>query len=258
MTSLDLFSLLFLGGAAFAAGLVDAVVGGGGLIQFPALFGALPQAAPATLFGTNKLASFCGTGYATWRYAGRIAVPWAIVLPAAMAALLFSFLGAHAVALLPKAVLRPLVLILLIAVALHTFWHKDFGALDRGHPVRRRTTYAAFLVGAVLGFYDGFFGPGTGSFLIFAFIRFFGFDFLKASLSAKCVNLMTNTGALLAFGFTGHILWGLGLGMAACNVAGAWIGSHLALKHGTGFVRAAFLVVAVALIGKFGWDTFRS
>ncbi|SDT87100.1 hypothetical protein SAMN05444156_0269 [Verrucomicrobium sp. GAS474] len=257
MAPLEPFSIAFLGAGAFAAGLVDAVVGGGGLIQFPTLFSVFPQLPPATLFGTNKIASLCGTSYATYRFAGRIAIPWAVVLPAGLAALAFSFLGAHSVTLLPKAMLRPLVLVLLIAVAIYTFWHKDFGSLDKGHVVGRRSIAVAGLVGAVLGFYDGFFGPGAGSFLIFAFIRCFGFDFLKASLSAKCVNLCTNAGALVAFGWTGHILYGVGLGMAACNVAGSWAGSYLSFRHGTGFVRVAFLVVATLLIGKFGWDTFR-
>ncbi|HEY8965219.1 MAG TPA: sulfite exporter TauE/SafE family protein, partial [Candidatus Methylacidiphilales bacterium] len=143
MASPDLLAAACLGVGAFAAGLVDAVVGGGGLIQFPTLFAVYPQQVPATLFGTNKLASFCGTSYATWRYAGRIPVPWAVVVPAGLAALLFSFLGAHSVTLLPKEALRPLVLVLLVAVAVHTFWHKDFGALDKGHAFGRKAVALA-------------------------------------------------------------------------------------------------------------------
>lgn len=242
--------------AAFLAGLVDAVVGGGGLIQIPALFAAYPQAAPATLFGTNKLSSICGTFSATLRYVSQVRVPWRLALLAAATAFVFSFLGAMSVTLLPKAWARPLVLALLVAVAFYTFLRKDFGAEDLGLHHGRKHLAGALLLGAGIGFYDGFFGPGTGSFLLFLFVRFFGLDFLRATSAAKIVNLSTNAAALLYFGPTGHVLWALGLGMALCNIGGAQLGSLLALRHGSAFVRKLFLLVAVALIVKFAWDTF--
>jgi len=248
---------LFLLPAAFLAGLVDAVVGGGGLIQIPALFAAYPQAAPATIFGTNKLSSICGTLSATTRYLQRVRVPWRLALLAAATAFVFSFLGAMSVALLPKEWARPLVLLLLVLVAIYTFLRKDFGAADRGLEHGRRHLAGALLLGAGIGFYDGFFGPGTGSFLLFLFVRFFGLDFLRATSAAKIVNLSTNMAALLYFGPTGHVLWTLALGMAACNIAGAQLGSGLALRHGSGFVRKLFLYVVAVLIVKFAWDTFR-
>ncbi|HTJ97875.1 MAG TPA: TSUP family transporter [Rhodocyclaceae bacterium] len=248
--------LLLLLPAAFFAGLVDAVVGGGGLIQIPALFSALPELAPATIFGTNKLASICGTFSATLRYVRRVEVPWRLALLAALTAFMFSFAGAMCVALLPKAWARPLVLVLLIAVAIYTFVRKDFGQDDQGLAHGRRHLLGALLLGAGIGFYDGFFGPGTGSFLLFLFVRFFGLDFLRATSAAKIVNLSTNAAALLYFGPTGHVLWLLAGGMALCNVAGAQLGSVLALKHGSGFVRKLFLLVVTVLIVKFAWDTF--
>jgi uncharacterized membrane protein YfcA len=119
-----------------------------------------------------------------------------------------------------------------------------------------RPLFPALLVGAVIGFYDGFFGPGTGSFLIFAFIRCFGFDFLRASVCAKIVNVATNVAALAFFIPHGQILWKFVLVMAVCNVAGSTFGSRLALKHGTGFVRIMFLMVTSALILKIAFDTF--
>lgn len=247
--------LLFLLPAAFLAGLVDAVVGGGGLIQIPALFAVIPGAAPATLFGTNKLSSICGTFSATLRYVRGVSVPWRVALLAAAAAFVFSFLGAMSVALLPKAWARPLILLLLIVVAVYTFVRKDFGQVDSGLTHGRKHLAGALLLGAGIGFYDGFFGPGTGSFLLFLFVRFFGLDFLRATCAAKVVNLSTNAAALLYFGPTGHVLWALALGMAVCNVAGAQVGSVLALRHGSGFVRKLFLVVVGVLIGKFAWDT---
>ena len=249
-------ALGWLVAAAFLAGLVDAVVGGGGLIQSPALFAAQPGVAPATLFGTNKFASVFGTANAAWRYARRVEMPWRTILPAAIAAFALSYAGAAAVAWLPKDAVRPLILILLIFSAVYTLLKKDFGQLHRpAHSGRRELAYAV-LLGGVIGFYDGFFGPGTGSFLIFLFIRFFGFDFLHASAGSKVVNVATNLAALAYFLPAGHIIAALAVGMAVANVAGSITGTWLALKHGSGFIRIVFLVVVGVLIVKFAWDTF--
>ncbi len=241
---------------AFVAGAVDAVVGGGGLIQVPLLFAALPSAMPASLFGTNKISSIFGTGFAALRYARRISMPWTIVVPAAAAAFALSYFGALTVALLPKEWLRPVILVLLILVAAHVLWHPDLGVLAVERTRRRGDPAVAAGIGMALGFYDGFFGPGTGSFLIFLFVRCFGLDFLKASAGAKVVNLATNLGALLFFLPHGHAFWTVGLAMAAFNMGGSWLGSHLALRHGNRFVRALFLAVASVLIARFAYDTF--
>jgi hypothetical protein len=248
---------LLLAAAGFA-GFVDAVVGGGGLIQIPALFSVLPRELPATLFGTNKLSAAFGTLSAAWRYARRVRMPWRSTLPAALAAFAFSYAGAAAVAWLPRDALRPLILLLLVASAIYTFRRKDFGALHRpAHTGGRELLYASF-AGAAIGFYDGFFGPGTGSFLILLFIRFFGFDFLHASAAAKVVNVATNLAALGYFVPHGYWIPVLGVAMAVCNVGGSWLGTHLALKHGSAFVRRIFLGVVVALIVRFAWDTLRA
>lgn len=249
--------LIILCTAAFAAGMVDAVVGGGGLIQIPALFGAMPQAQPATVFGTNKLASIFGTASAAMRYARRIDIPWRAALPAAAAAFLLSYFGAMTVAWLPKDWLRPLVLVLLIIVTVYTYVRKDLGAVDQRREHGPRDMMLALFFGGLIGFYDGFFGPGTGSFLIFLFVRLFGMDFLRASVSAKIVNAATNLSALVFFGVHGHVLVATGLAMAAFNVGGAQVGSHMAIRHGAGFVRRVFLFVAGVFIIKFAWDTLR-
>lgn len=249
---MDLVLLLL---AALFAGFVDAVAGGGGLIQVPALLVALPAEAPATVFGTNKLSSIFGTANAALRYARRIALPWGIALPAAAAAFLFSFAGAAAVAWMPKDVVRPLVLGLLVGVMAYTLARPEFGHVSGARlpsgPERRR----AMAAGAALGFYDGFFGPGAGSFMIFAFVRWFRLDFLHASSAAKVVNFATNAAALAYFAPTGHVLWATGLAMAAFNIAGAMAGSRLALHHGSRFVRVVFIVVAGILIVRLGYDT---
>ena len=138
----------------------------------------------------------------------------------------------------------------------YTFVRKDFGSVDENRRHAAKDTYWALLLGSALGFYDGFFGPGTGSFLIFLYVRFFGLDFLRASSAAKIVNVASNGAALVYFGATGQVLWMMAVMLAACNIIGALLGSHLAVRHGSGFVRGVFLAVATALIVKFGYDTF--
>lgn len=253
MAGLDILALLF---AALFAGFVDAVAGGGGLIQVPALLVALPGEPPATVFGTNKLASIFGTGNAARRYAKRIALPWGVALPAAMAAFVLSFVGAMAVAWMSKEVVRPLVLILLVGVLAYTVIKRDLGRVQGVRLSARVERGRALVVGAVLGFYDGFFGPGAGSFMIFAFVRWFGLDFLHASSAAKVVNFATNAAALAYFAPSGHVLWLTGFAMAVFNVAGALLGARLALRHGSGFVRGVFIVVAGLLIVRLGYDFF--
>jgi uncharacterized membrane protein YfcA len=249
-------ALMILLIAAFFAGAIDAVVGGGGLIQIPALFAVYPGESAATLFGTNKCASVVGTANATWRYARQVKMPWRTILPAAVAAFAFSYLGAAAVAWLPKDAVRPLILILLIGAAIYTLRRKDFGQVHQpAHSGHLELVYAV-LLGGLIGFYDGFFGPGTGSFLIFLFVRFFGFDFLHASAGAKVVNVATNLAALAYFIPNGYVIALLAALMAVANVSGSIAGTWLALKHGSGFVRQVFLVLVGVLIVKFAWDTF--
>lgn len=251
-----MLDLAVLAAAAFLAGFIDAVVGGGGLIQLPALFSVMPQTQPATLLGTNKLASIWGTGAAAASFARQVKVQWSTAVPAAAAAFIFAFAGAYTVTHIPSDVLRKLLPFILIAVAVYTFSRKDFGKHHAPQHAGRREKVLAILVGAGIGFYDGFFGPGTGSFLVFLFVRFFGFDFLGASAVAKVVNVACNLAALLWFGYSGHVLIQLGILMAACNIAGSVIGVRLAIRHGTVFVRKIFLVVVSVLILKTGFDAY--
>ena len=249
-------ALPWLLGLSFVAGLVDAAVGGGGLIQLPGLFATLPQQLPAVLMGTNKLSSIAGTATSAWRYARHIRFPWRPVLYATAAAFGFAFLGATAVSLMPKQALRPLILVLLVLMLVYTLVKKDFGALHRPRQIGLRELMIALAMGAAIGFYDGFFGPGTGSFLIFLFIRCFGLDFLRASAASKVVNLATNLAALCFFLPTGKVLLAAALPMAAANILGALTGTRLALHGGTPMIRRLFLVLVVVLITKMGWDIF--
>jgi uncharacterized membrane protein YfcA len=248
--------MVLLGLAAFFAGFVDAVVGGGGLIQVPALFSALPSVAPASLLGTNKLTGIWGTGAAAWNYARAVPLRWKVVAPAALAAFVLAFAGAFTVTHVPPTYLRKALPLILVAVAVYTFKKKDFGSEHAPLHHGNKERWLAALVGGGIGFYDGFFGPGTGSFLIFLFVRVFGYDFLSASVVSKVINVACNAAALLWFGFSGHLLWQIGLGMAVCNVAGSVAGSRMAIKHGSGFVRKMFLGVVCLLIVKTGYDAF--
>ena len=242
--------------ASLLAGGIDSIVGGGGLILVPALFAVYPSAAPATLFGTNKSASVWGTSIATVQYARRVQMRWAVMLPAAGAALVGAFIGAWVVTLIDPSFLRRLLPFILLAVLLYTLAKKDLGRTHAPRHAQGRETLVACAIGAVIGWYDGFFGPGTGSFFIFLFVRLLGYDFLNASASAKLLNVATNVAAIALFAMKGHVWWQIGLVMAVANVAGSLIGTRLALKHGAGFVRGVFIVVVSALILKTGYDAF--
>jgi uncharacterized protein len=253
---MDLLTAVVLGGGACAAGFVDAVVGGGGLIQTPLLLSVFPTHTPATLFGTNKIASIVGTSSAAVQYARRVPIPWRFALPGALAALAGAWFGARAVAYLPPEVVRPLVLVLLIAVAVYTFRRKDFGAGGGVAPLGRRSQVIAAAIGGGIGFYDGFFGPGTGSFFIFLLIRCLGLDFLRASVTAKILNVATNLAAIAYFAANVEILWQVGGLMALFNLLGAQLGSRMALRRGVPFVRRMFLGVVSVLIIRLSLDTF--
>lgn len=239
---------------AFAAGLIDAAVGGGGLIQIPALFNVLPAAPPAALLGTNKVAAAFGTAFAARSFVRKVVIDWGLVIPAACAAFVMAFFGAATVSFVPQSVMRPAVLVLIVLMAMYTFWKKDFGALHAPTDIGIRQKWLAVVIGGAIGFYDGLFGPGTGSFLIFLFIRCFAFDFLHASASAKLVNIATNVAALIFFIPTGNVLYLIALPMAAFNILGALTGTWLAVRKGVPFVRALFLVLLVILISKLSYD----
>lgn len=242
--------------ASLLAGFVDAIVGGGGLILTPALFATFPTTHPATLFGVNKSASIWGTGAAAWQYSRRVQIRWATMLPAAGVGFAAAFGGAWLVTVIAPDFLRKLLPGVLLAVLAYTLVKKDLG---RHHTPRlhgRTEVLAACTIGLFVGFYDGFFGPGTGSFLVFLFVRWLGYDFLNASASAKLLNTATNLAALILFTAKGHVWWHFAIVLAIANVTGSVLGTRMALKHGTGFVRVVFIGVVSVLILKTGYDAF--
>ena len=244
-------SLLFF---AFCAGAIDAAVGGGGLIQIPALMGALPHYATATIFGTNKLASICGTVSAAWSYLRQVKLQWKLLAVIGVTAFISSFGGAACVSMIPQSVLRPFVLFMLIVIAIYTFMKKQFGQVHVQQEITNRVLLLAGVGGLLIGFYDGIFGPGTGSFFIFYFIRYLKVDFLHASALSKIGNFMTNFAALSFFIPTGHVLFQIGLMMAVANVIGSLVGVKMALKYGSGFIRILFLVLVSILICRLGYQ----
>lgn len=240
--------------AAGGAGLVDAIVGGGGLIMVPSLFGLFPQAVPATLLATNKAASVWGTGWSAWQYAQRVRLPSRRLWGALAAALVGAGLGAWLATRVPSVPFRLALPVVLVLVGGYTWCRKDLGRAHAPTWAPRHEAAWATLLGGTVGFYDGLFGPGTGSFFVFALVRGLGWDFLHASAAAKRLNFATNVAALAWFIPQGHVAWALALPMAGANVAGSAWGTRLALRHGAGFVRGAFLLVVAALLIKTGAD----
>ncbi|MDV2470158.1 TSUP family transporter [Acinetobacter chinensis] len=250
-------TLLFsLGFFAFCGGLIDAAVGGGGLIQLPALLHAFPSASLATVFGTNKMVAFAGTFSSVFGYVRKIKIVWVLMLPTMISAFICAFCGAMLVDYIPKDQMRYIIFFLLIFIAIYTFKKKNFGRVHTVLQCGKKEIALGVLLGGLIGFYDGIFGPGTGSFLIFLFIKVFAFDFLNASASAKLVNLGTMCAALLYFVPAGHIILQAGLILAVCNMLGGLTGAALALRYGSGFIRIFFLILLVFLIGRMGMSIF--
>ncbi|MGN9811726.1 sulfite exporter TauE/SafE family protein [Micromonospora sp. BQ11] len=252
---MDPFSLTTLLAAAALAGWVDAVVGGGGLLLLPALLVAAPGIPVATALGTNKLAAIAGTSTAAVTFARRTKLDWAVAGPSAGLAVCCAGLGAALAGAVPASAYRPVVLVVLVAVALFVVLRPRLGVVALP---QRRTRLRVIAVVAVAGvgiaLYDGLIGPGTGTFLVVAFTALVGADFVQGSAMAKVVNAGTNLGALVVFAATGHVWWLLGAAMAVCNIAGAVLGARMALRRGSGFVRVVLLVVVSALVAKLGYD----
>ncbi|MGV9673752.1 TSUP family transporter [Nocardia sp. NPDC003482] len=243
--------------AATAAGWVDAVVGGGGLIILPTLLLVAPTLAPQTVLGTNKLAAFCGTSAAAATFARRVPMNWRVLVPGALVAAIASAAGSAAVGLIERRFFIPIVMVVLAAVALVVTLRPSIGVTLATHPpTRRKTVLVVLLAAGLIGCYDGLIGPGTGTFLIIAFATLLGTEFVRAAAMAKVINCGSNLGSLALLAATGHVLWALGLVMAVANIAGAVVGSRMALARGAGFVRAVLLIVVAGMVIRLGWQQF--
>ena len=249
----DLFPLC---AASLLAGLMDAIVGGGGLILLPAMFALFPTADAANLLGTNKCAGAFGTGAAALRYARRVELNYRLLAPAALMAVVGALLGARAALLIDAMMLRRALPVMLVLVLAYTLVRKDLGHVAKPALPARRELAVACAIGFVMGAYDGLFGPGAGALFLFLLVRFLGYDFLRASAAAKILNLGGNLGALALFAASGRVWWHLGVPMLIANVTGSLLGTTIALRLGTRFVRLAFILIVGALILRTAYDAY--
>jgi len=253
---MDTLTLCLLCLFAFSAGFVDSIVGGGGLIQAPAALVLLPQFPVATVIGSLKIPSFTGTFLATIQYVKKVPVNWKLAGLMCATAFCAAFAGSEVLTLVSNRFMKPVIFIILIIVAIYTYSKKNFGQHTHKTHSKKRELFYALLISTVIGFYDGFIGPGAGSFLILAFIAILGQDFLLASTNAKLNNLATNSGSILLFLLKGTILWKVAIPMAICNGLGGILGARLAIAKGNQFIRIFFLVIVTATLLRFGYDAF--
>ena len=253
---LTIATALFLLAASFFAGFIDSIAGGGGLIQLPALLIGLPKSDTAEVLGTNKLSAVFGTTTAAALYRKQIKPDPKILIAMGLPAFLGSAGGAVLASKIPTSSMRPMVLVLLIIVAIYTWFKPDLGKFENLRHLPKRRVQIAALAGVIIGFYDGIFGPGTGSFLMLILVASLGYAFITASAIAKVVNVATNVGAIMVFGINGAVIWQIGIILGVANISGAVIGARLAIKGGSSLVRKVFLFVTMALIVKVGIATF--
>ena len=252
----EVYQIVLLCLAAFFAGFVDAIVGGGGLIQTPAALVLLSAHPVASVIASTKIPSFSGTSFAAYQYAKKVSLNWKFVAIIATIAFFSSYVGSQLLTMVSNSFMKPVLLVVLTGVAIYTFTKKDFGQHTVKDNSKQREILYAVLISLIIGFYDGFIGPGTGSFLILAFISLLGFDFLHASAHAKLVNLATNLGSITLFIIQGKIIWLVALPMALSNALGGMIGARLAIMKGNKFIRSFFLVVVIATLIRFMFDVF--
>ena len=246
--------LIILPIVAFLAGFIDAVVGGGGLVQVPSLFIIFPQFPVPMVIGSNRFASFMGTSVAAYQYSQKVKIPWKTVLYAGVASGTFAYLGAEFSSLISAKILKPTVLVLITFIAIYTYRKKDLGATE--HFRVNNILLWSFLIGMTTGFYNGFVGPGTGSLLVFGFVSVVGYHFLAGSAIAKFVNVIADLASLVSFLINGFVNFKVAIPMMVFNMLGSYIGSRMAILKGNEFIRIFFLIVISALILRFGYDVF--
>ncbi|MFC7494493.1 MULTISPECIES: sulfite exporter TauE/SafE family protein [unclassified Nocardioides] len=254
MDDLSATVLALLGLAALTAGFVDAVVGGGGLIQLPALLVGMPGATPVQILATNKVASISGTTVSAATYYRRVRPDPRTFLPLMALAFVGSALGALVASQIPRSAFEPIVLVALIVVGTYVLLNPRLGARTMLRYHGHRHTFIAMGTGLAVGFYDGALGPGTGSFFVIALVGLMGYGFLEASAQARLANWATNLAAILVFAPQGAIVWQVALVMGACNIVGGYVGARTAVARGSRFVRVFFIVVVSAFIVRIGGE----
>jgi uncharacterized membrane protein YfcA len=253
---LEVWQIVLLCMAAFCAGFVDAIVGGGGLVQLPASLVILNSFPVVNVVGSLKIPAFSGTFLAAMQYARQVKIKWQLMTVACTIAFFAAYAGSETLTHVSNSFMKPVLLVVLTAVLVYTCTRKNFGQHEeKEHSYRGELIYVC-AISLVIGFYDGFIGPGAGSFLILVFIALLGFDFLHASAHAKLANLATNLGSITLFLFKGKIIWLVALPMAVSNALGSIMGARLAIAKGNKFIRIFFLVVVTATLLRFAYDVF--
>lgn len=248
------YHLLLMCCAALLAGFVDSIVGGGGLVQVPALFILFPHFEIPRIIGTNRFSSFMGTAVAGYQYSKKVEIPWRTVIYAGIGAGIMAFLGAKISDIVDEKILKPVILVLMTAIAIYTFKKKDLGQDEMLKFELAKVPIYGLMIGSSAGFYNGFVGPGTGSLLVFGFVSLIGYGFLKASAISKIVNVIADVCSLGYFIVGGYVQYEIAIPMMICNMIGSFFGSKMAILKGNEFVRNFFLVVIFALILRFAWD----
>ena len=246
----ELLSFLFLAGAVFIAAFIDSIAGGGGLISLPAFiaFGLPTEMA----LGTNKLAASFSTVESSYRFAKSGNVNWGIIKRLAPFSMLGAIVGVKSVLLIDKSYLTPIIFVCLILVLIYTCINKKMGSSDEFMGMTSENIRNGRIMAFALGFYDGFLGPGTGSFLIFLLIKIFKFNFIKASGNAKLLNLASNMMSMVLFVYYGKIVYFYALSAALVMILGAKLGSKMAITKGSAFIKPVFLIVTAIVTIKMG------
>lgn len=249
--------LLLLLPLAFVAGIINAAVGGGGLIQIPGLYAVLPGFSPAQIMGVDKLSSVMGHAMSVRQYAKNMQLPWRLMLPTGITAFVGAYTGVRMLNLMPIHWMRPVIIVVLAIMLAYTWFKPSFGSQDSSRAPTRGDLAKGALLGFALGFYDGFIGPGTGSFLLFLFVRFFHFDFLRATACAKVVNFGTNAATLVFLIPAGMVAYGLAIPLGVAAILGSVVGTRLAMRGGNLWIRRLFLTLAVVLLAKLVWESVK-
>lgn len=240
--------LIFLCAMGFIAAIVDAIAGGSGLITIPAYM--IAGLNPHVLLGTNKFASVAGTSMSTFTFAKSDKIKWDLMLKLMPFSFIGAAIGVKTVLKVSSTILQPIILVILIAVGIYTMVKKEIGLVDEYKGYNKSKLSKGMFFAFVLGFYDGFFGPGTGTFIIFVLIKLMGFSFVNASANSKVLNLSSNVMSLVLFAINGKIDYKIAVPVAMFMMAGAAIGSRMAIKNGNSFVKPIFIIMALAAAAK--------